>query len=49
MRNENSLKIKNVYEQFVSLKEVLKVFFEINDVFEKTLKYIDTLKIITYN
>lgn len=43
VRNENVLKTEIVYGQLISLKEVLKTFFEIGDVFEKTCKYINTL------
>lgn len=43
IRNENALKIQNVCGQLIPLKEILKIFFEIGDVFEKTCKYIDIL------
>lgn len=43
VRNENALKTKNVYGQLILLKEILKIFFEISDIFEKTCKYIDIL------
>lgn len=43
VKNRNALKTQNVYGQFISLKKILKVFFEIDNIFEKTCKYIDTL------
>jgi len=43
VKNENALKTVNVYGQLISLKQVLKAFFEISNVFEKTCKYITTL------
>jgi len=44
VKNENALKTVNVYGQLISfIKQVLKAFFEIPNVFEKTCKYITTL------
>lgn len=42
-KNENVLKTVNVYGQLIPLKEILKIFFEIPNVFEKIYKYITTL------
>lgn len=42
-RNKDALKTVDVYGQLISLKEVFKVFFEIDDTFDKTCKYITSL------
>jgi len=43
VKNENALKTVNVYDELISLKQVLKAFFEIPNVFDKTYNYITTL------
>lgn len=43
IRNKDALKTDNVYGQLISLQKVLKVFFEIDDIFNKTCKYITSL------
>lgn len=43
VNGENGLKTINVYGQLIPLKEVLRIFFEIGDIFERTCKYITTL------
>jgi len=43
VRNKNALRTENVYGQFISLQKLFKVFFEIDDIFDKTCEYIDML------
>jgi len=42
VKNENALKTVNVY-QLISLKQILKIFIDIPNIFEKICKYIITL------
>lgn len=43
IRNDVGLKVQNVYGQLIPLRQVLKAYFEISDVFKKTCEYIATL------
>lgn len=43
VKDKNGLKTESVYGQFIPLKEVLKTFFGIGDIFERTCKYVSTL------
>lgn len=43
IRNDIGLKTKNVYGQLISLRKILKAYFEIDDMFRKTCEYIATL------
>jgi len=43
VKDKNGLKTENVHGQLIPLKKVLKIFFEIGDIFERTCEYIATL------
>lgn len=43
IRNDNGLKTQNIYRQLIPLRKVLKIYFEVGDIFQKTCEYIATL------